>query len=128
MLFTPQNLGGNEMGTAPPGSWILGGNKLLPPQGLRFWGGNDFLQKLFPPKFFRSPPGFWGGTPPFWGVNPKIRSPPSVWGVNFRQIGNLKTHVSKLGGGTAPPSLWDLGGKLPPQASEIWGGNIDFPP
>ena len=128
MLFTPQTLGGNEMGTAPPEPWILGGNKVLPPQGLRFWGGTTFSKSRSPPNVLVPPQDFGGEHPHFGGErlqNAQNPFPPKRLGGKI----SGKSAVPPQDGGELPPQasgIW--GGTLPPQASEIWGGNTCFPP
>ena len=112
--FYPPNAGGERNGYCPPRALDSGGEQSTAPPRSQILGGNDFLQKSFPPKIFRSPPGFWGGTPPFWGGTPPKRPksvPPQAFGGQiFGKIGSSPPGW----GGTAPPSLWDLGGNTAP--------------
>ena len=116
------------MGTAPPEPWILGGNKVLPPQGLRFWGGTTFSKSRSPPNFFVPPQDFGGEHPHFGGErlqNAQNPFPPKRLGGKF----SAKSAVPPQdGGGTAPPSLWDLGGNTAPPRPLRSGGAIPVSP
>ena len=124
----------------PPKRW--GGTKwVLPPQSLGFWGGTKYCPpkvsdfggerlspKVVPPQNFSFPPRILGGNTPILGGNasktPKIRSPPSVWGANFRQNRQFPPRM----GGNCPPKLLGSGGEHCPPRPLRSGGAIPVSP